>query len=204
MRESLIHLIRPACPAAAAMACCVALAFAAAPAAASEAIQSTETVSSFKHRRLDLAVDTDRFTAQLEKLLGRFNTSGADVLIADPELASTRYRAMEGEQGLMLFGSIRHGELMNLAGGPRKGKRYNVGNPLVAVQMMKHDFRAGLYAPLSILVYESKIGHTIVEYDTPGSIFGQFRNSDIDQVAASLEEKLDRLIRKAAAAAAQP
>lgn len=38
---------------------------------------------------------------------------------------------------------------------------------------------------------------SIVEFDLPSSIFGQFRNEKIDTVALSMDQKLFHLIRKA-------
>jgi uncharacterized protein (DUF302 family) len=48
------------------------------------------------------------------------------------------------------------------------------------MQMTQHDIRAGLYAPLRVLVYENDDGKTCVEYDKPSSDRRQlsFRISD--------------------------
>ena len=39
------------------------------------------------------------------------------------------------------------------------------------MQMTQYDIRAGLYAPLRVLLYENEHGATCVEYDKPSSLF---------------------------------
>ncbi|HEX7909485.1 MAG TPA: DUF302 domain-containing protein [Paraburkholderia sp.] len=78
----------------------------------------------------------------------------------------------------MIFSTTNHGVLLSLAGAPRHAIRYVIGNLRVALQMTRHDIRAGLYAPLSVLVYEVAPGVVRVEYDQPSTLFGQFGNAD--------------------------
>jgi len=115
-------------------------------------LRKGSTAVAVTHRTIDIRVDYDRFTDNLVEASRRYTSAGADNLLKNPDLATSNYKSMEGEQGLILFGTIQHGNLMNLGGSPRKGKRYYIGNPLVAYQMMSKDFRAGLYAPLSVLI----------------------------------------------------
>ncbi len=72
-----------------------------------------------------------------------------------------------------------------------------VGNPLFALQMTQHDIRAGLYAPLRVLLYEDERGRTCLEYDRPSSLFRQFQNDRISPTAAMLDKKLEALIAAA-------
>ena len=76
----------------------------------------------------------------------------------------------------------------------RKAVQYVVGNPLFALQMTQHDIRAGLYAPLRVLLYEEERGKTCLEYDRPSSLFGQFGNDRIAPTAAMLDRKLEALV----------
>ncbi|HKB40343.1 MAG TPA: DUF302 domain-containing protein, partial [Gemmataceae bacterium] len=98
---------------------------------------------------------------------------------------------------LMLFGTQDHGALLRLAGQKRKAIQYVVGNPLFALQMTQHDIRAGLYAPLRVLLYEDERGRTCLEYDKPSSLFGQFQNDRISPTAAMLDTKLEDLVTTA-------
>jgi uncharacterized protein (DUF302 family) len=63
--------------------------------------------------------------------------------------------------------------------------------------MTEHDIRASLYAPLRVLIYENEQRQTCVEYDRPSSLFGQFRDPKVTEVARMLDRKLERLVAKA-------
>ena len=97
----------------------------------------------------------------------------------------------------MLFGTQDHGALLRIVGQKRKALQYVVGNPLFALQMTQHDLRAGLYAPLRVLIYEDTRGRTCREYDKPSSLFGQFQNDRISPTAAMLDKKLEDLVTTA-------
>lgn len=153
------------------------------------------------HETVDLPVPYDTFTGRIESLLGRFDPGVERGLAEDTAAAARRIEAMEGEQGLMLFGIQDHGGLLALRGKARKAKRYHLGNPLIAIEMTRHDIRAGLYAPLTVLVYETEPGAVRVEFDRPSSLFGQFGSPAVTQVAVGLDGKLGALIEKAAAQA---
>ena len=86
---------------------------------------------------------------------------------------------------------------MRLARQERKAVQYVVGNPLFALQMTQHDVRASLYAPLRVLLYEDEEGKTCVEYDRPSSLFGQFGNASVTEVATMLDRKLEQLVAEA-------
>src|SRR5204863_3406058 len=107
----------------------------------------------------------------------------------DAEETKANIEAMAGPSGFMLFATHNHGALLRLAGQQRKAIQYVVGNPLFALQMTQHDIRASLYAPLRVLVYESGVGKTCVEYDRPSSLFGQFGDDRIAPTAAMLDRK---------------
>ena len=103
-------------------------------------------------------------------------------------------KSLEGSCGLIIFNIQDHGALLNIYGKPRKAKQYVIGNPLVAIQMTIHDIRASLYAPLRMIVYEDENKKTFVEYDLPSSLFGQFGNDEILQVARGLDSKLFHVV----------
>jgi uncharacterized protein (DUF302 family) len=94
----------------------------------------------------------------------------------------------------MLFRTSDHGALLRLAGQTKKAVQYLLGNPLFALQMTRHDIRAGLYAPLRVLVYEDAEGKTCIEYDKPSTHFGQFGIAKVTEVATMLDRKLEQLV----------
>jgi uncharacterized protein (DUF302 family) len=141
----------------------------------------------------------DQVTKAFEQQLGRFNEDTYRSLAAgeDVEAARAKLEVMVGPSGFMLFRTSDHGSLLRLVGQKKKAIQYLVGNPLFAIQMTEHDIRAGLYAPLRVLVYEHEHGKTCVEYDKPSSLFGQFGNVKVTEVAAMLDRKLEHLVAKA-------
>ena len=142
-------------------------------------------------------------TKDFESQLGRFDPAVSEALIPgslDAEAVRHRIEAMAGPTGLMLFGTTDHGTLLSLLGQPRRAVQYTVGNPLVAVEMTRHDLGAGLYAPLRVLISETDVGRTCVEYDLPSSLFGRLGDDRITQVARTLDRKLEELVVRACGA----
>jgi uncharacterized protein (DUF302 family) len=117
-------------------------------------------------------------------------------LETNPRSVEKRLKASAGEEGLMLFNVQEHGKLLNIIGSPRKAKQYVLGNPLIAVTMTRHDIRAGLYAPLTVFVYEADDRSTRIEFDQPSSLFGQFNNPEVTTVARSLDAKLATWLKR--------
>ena len=137
--------------------------------------------------------------AALEARMGKFDPAVYEQLRggADSEAVRVRLEAMAGSSGFMVFRTSDHGALLRLAGQDKKAMQYLVGNPLFAIQMTQHDIRAGLYAPLRVLLYVDEAGKTCVEYDKPSSLFGQFGNAKVTEVATMLDRKLEQLVAEA-------
>ena len=152
-----------------------------------------------EHIRVVAEKPFDQVTKAFEQQLGQFNEETYKSLAAgeDVEKARAKLEAMVGPSGLMLFRTSDHGSLLRLVGQKKKAIQYLVGNPLFAIQMTQHDIRASLYAPLRVLLYENEHGKTCVEYDKPSSLFGQFGNAKVTDVATMLDRKLEQLVAKA-------
>src|SRR5215831_8656574 len=151
------------------------------------------------HVRLESDKPFEDVAKAFERQMGRFDPDVAKPLIAggDIEQARAKIEAMAGPSGFMLFGTSDHGALLRIVGQKRKAVQCVVGNPLFALQMTQHDLRAGLYAPLRVLLYEDERGRTCLEYDKPSSLFGQFQNDRISPTAAMLDKKLEDLVTTA-------
>lgn len=152
------------------------------------------------HVQLTLSKGFAEFSAAFERQLGRFDPSvlaGLDAA-GGPQTVRSQIEAMTGSSGLMLFQTHNHGLALRIAGHPAKAVQYVVGNPLIAIEMTQHVLGAALYAPLRVLVYEAQEGTTCVEYDLPSSRFGLFGNEQVDEVARSLDQKMEALIAAAA------
>jgi uncharacterized protein (DUF302 family) len=148
------------------------------------------------HVRLTTDKRFEEVAHAFERQLGTFDPDvrRAATESGDTEAAKAKIGAMAGPSGFMLFGTQDHGALLRLAGQKRKAIQYVVGNPLFALQMTQHDVRAGLYAPLRVLIYENEDGKTCLEYDRPSSLFGQFGDDRISPTAAMLDRKLEALV----------
>jgi uncharacterized protein (DUF302 family) len=147
------------------------------------------------HVRLTTTKPFEAVRADFERQLGRVDADAYKASLAGGDVEATRatIEAMAGPSGFMLFATHDHGSLLGMVGPRRKALQYILGNPLFAVQMTRHAIAASLYAPLRVLLYEDDEGASCIEYDRPSSIFGQFGDDRIGQVAASLDQKLERL-----------
>jgi len=146
------------------------------------------------HRQILLQSKYEAFTAKLESTVKFLNSEYSNNVLFDPKQVESYLQSLEGSTGLIIFNTQNHGALLNINSKPRKAKQYVIGNPLVAIQMTVHDIRAALYASLRMIVYENENKKTFVEYDLPSSLFGQFGNEAILQVARGLDVKLFHVI----------
>lgn len=110
----------------------------------------------------------------------------------------------------LVHGVVGKADLMEFLrldlGGPMrkdlKAKAYKIvriiaGNPLIMKQMVEYVPDAGSYAPVTILVYESKDGVHLC-YDTMVSLIAGSKDERALGVARSLDEKVIRLLNSAA------
>jgi uncharacterized protein (DUF302 family) len=106
----------------------------------------------------------------------------------------------EEEHGpkLSIFLDRDHGALLQIAGGSRNARQYEIGNPLTASKMTRYQLPAALYAPLRVVLYEDRNGRGIFEYDKPSSFFGQFGDERVTEVGRYLDETLETALLRAA------
>lgn len=132
--------------------------------------------------------------ADLERKLSLLDAHIRSLLAAGKtdELRAALEKA-SGQYGLVIHYVALHGDWLVLNGGRKNGIVYHIGNVLTAVQMTRENFGAGLYAPLRLAIYDDGSGTTL-EYDKPSSLLGQFHDAQIDKEAASLDERMVRLV----------
>jgi len=140
---------------------------------------------------------------EFEKQLGTFDPEAVKPLgQPNPQIEQIKAKleAMAGSSGFMRFGGIqKFGDLLALAGEPAgKANQYVIGNPLIALQMVRHKIGVGLYVPLRVLISEDAGGVTHLEYDLPSSLLGQFDAPEVNEVAHMLDQKLNALISSSA------
>ena len=103
-----------------------------------------------------------------------------------------------GESGFMLFYEIYHGGWLPRFGINWRTVRWILGNPLIAITMIRLDITAGLFAPVEVLVTEKESGPgTTITYVRPSSLIVIEENPPLREAAKALDEKFDALIAKA-------
>jgi uncharacterized protein (DUF302 family) len=124
-----------------------------------------------------------------------------DVGIAAALRSGDQKRAADYEQNgpaLSIFGERDHGALLQAFGRRRNALQYEIGNPLTASKMTRHQLAAALYAPLRVVLFEDERGKGVFEYDRPSSFFGQYGDERVAEVGRYLDVALEVALRKAA------
>lgn len=104
------------------------------------------------------------------------------------------FKARESDSGFMIFMKLDHGAWMSrFYERPTKAMMIILGNPLLAITMLRHDVRAGLNVPVRVYLHEDEAGRTHVSYDVPSTLMGNL--ADEARAAASvLDAKLAALV----------
>jgi hypothetical protein len=133
--------------------------------------------------------------AKLESLINRID-DGIFTLLRYGETGRA-LKELEALPALSIFGFRDHGALLGIVGPRRHSIQYDIGNPLTASKMTRHDISAGLYAPIRVLLREDSDGVVAFEYDRPVSMFGQFDSPEVDAVAVQLDKDLRAVLEEA-------
>jgi uncharacterized protein (DUF302 family) len=104
-----------------------------------------------------------------------------------------------GPSGFMLFGLFNHGGWIKKAGIDRKVLRTIIGNPLIAITMLRHDVTAGLFAPVELLLLEQDGDRSSLIYVKPSSLMVVEDNPALLAAAEELDAKLAALAAKVTA-----
>src|SRR5580658_3739536 len=124
-----------------------------------------------------------------------------DIGIAEALSSGDQERAKDYDENgpkLSIFGERDHGALLEIAGKRRNAVQYDIGNPLTASKMTRHQLPAALYAPLRVVLFEDEQGRGIFEYDKPSSFFGQYGDVRVTEVGRYLDAALETALRNAA------
>lgn len=104
-----------------------------------------------------------------------------------------------GPSGFMLFKLFDHGAWITKAGIERKVLRVILGNPLIAITMLRHDVTAGLFAPVEMLLVDEGDGQSSLTYVKPSSLMVVEHNPELLSAAKELDTKLAALAAKVTA-----
>jgi uncharacterized protein (DUF302 family) len=143
--------------------------------------RSYDQVTESLQERLGAFGESDRLRAQL-----RPGTSWAQI--------EKVIEGMMGSSGLAIFHKVEHGDLLSVAGTPRRVSQYSIGNPLLAIRMVQHEPAIAFYAPFRLAVYENGEGKCVVAYDRFTSALARYQHPEITSTAKVVEQKLEALV----------
>jgi uncharacterized protein (DUF302 family) len=133
---------------------------------------------------------------KLESTIPKLDTAIADALRSGDQKRAKDYE--DNGPKLSIFGERDHGALLEIAGGRRNAMQYEIGNPLTASKMTRHQLPAALYAPLRVVLFEDEQGRGIFEFDRPSSFFNQYGDEHVTEVGRYLDATLEAVLRNAA------
>jgi uncharacterized protein (DUF302 family) len=151
--------------------------------------------------RYDSTKSYDELVAALLADIGEQPVSLDDLAMAsnDWESYQQQVEPLVGPSGFMLFQLYDHGAWIAKAGIERKVLRVILGNPLIAITMLRHDVTAGLFAPVEVLLIDQDEGRSSLTYVMPSSLMVIEDNSELLSAAKELDVKLAALAAKATA-----
>jgi len=140
----------------------------------------------------------DRLLASLLEDIGEspIDLTALDRAHSSRECYQAAVKELEGPGGFMLFGLIDHGAWTAEAGASRRSMRVILGNPTLALTMLKHDMKAGLFAPVELLLLEKPGNESYLIYVKPSSLMVVESNEELLSAAQVLDEKLHALAVK--------
>jgi hypothetical protein len=156
----------------------------------------TKQTIAVEHIRIESAKSFADVRAALERNVPRLDPGLAKAL-DDGDVERANRERKEGPE-LSIFLVRDHGALLKIAGKARNALQYDIGNPVTASLMTRHQLAAALYAPIRVVLYENDAGHGVFEYDQPSTTFGQFGDERVTAVARGLDAALARALLGAA------
>jgi uncharacterized protein (DUF302 family) len=145
----------------------------------------------------------DQVVAALDATIGHPDMAEFGKLTHKARSFAELKRAVEkglSRAGLMLFMRLDHGAVLRKETGRDIPRiiRFVIGNPLIMAEIAKHVPDAGSYAPVTVLVNERPDG-VHLSYDRMASFLAAYGNRDALRVAEDLDNKVETLLREAAA-----
>src|SRR5262249_13730368 len=109
-------------------------------------------------------------------------------------------RIPRGPSGFSLFARIDHGAWIKKVGIQRKAVRLVIGNPVIAITMMRHDLTAGLFVPVELILIEEAAARCSLTYVRPSSLMVVETNDALLAAVRQLDAKLEALAVKVTSA----
>ncbi|HEY4087592.1 MAG TPA: DUF302 domain-containing protein [Bryobacteraceae bacterium] len=116
------------------------------------------------------------------------------------ELYKAEVESHVGPSGFILFALLNHGAWIRKVHLQQKVLRLIIGNPLLAITMLRHDLTAGLFAPVELIVIEEGGDQSSLTYVRPSSLMVVEPNEPLLTAARELDAKLQALATKVTSA----
>jgi uncharacterized protein (DUF302 family) len=161
-----------------------------------------EVVFAGKRIRQYSTLSFDEVLAKLRARVGEASIAGVVGLSGTREEFEAQMGKYVGDSGFMLFAEIDHGAWIAKYGIKRRLLRWIFGNPLIAITMLQHDYTAGLFVPIELLLAENDDGAGCnIVYVLPSSLIAiDAANPQLRAAALALDAKLEALVASAVAA----
>jgi hypothetical protein len=156
----------------------------------------TKQTIAVEHIRIESVKSFTDVRAALERSVPHLDP-GLIEAMADGDVARANRFKEQGPE-LAIFQVRDHGALLKIAGKARNSLQYDIGNPVTASLMTRHQLAAALYPPIRVVLYENDAGHGVFEYDQPSTTLGQFSDKQVAAVAFGLDGALARALLGAA------
>jgi uncharacterized protein (DUF302 family) len=144
------------------------------------------------------------FDKVLARLRPRVGEMSLDNVVGQPgtrEEFAAKIQEKVGDSGFMLMAQVDHSRWISKYGIKRRLLRWIFGNPLIAITMLRHDYTAGLFVPIELLLAESDDGATCnITYVVPSSLIVVDDNPELLAAAQALDAKAEALIALAVTA----
>jgi uncharacterized protein (DUF302 family) len=152
--------------------------------------------------QVDTSLSFDDVRARLADLLGHTSIPEINAIAQSAKSETAYSREVEkrfiGKSGFMLLAEINHGCWIRIFGIHRKVLRLILGNPLIAITMIRHDINAALFVPMELLLTDHCDGNgSSLIYVRPSSLIVIDNNPDLLAAAKVLDDKLEALIMHA-------
>lgn len=139
-----------------------------------------------------------------DEVLARLRSQVGEMPLQNLGQADTREEFTEkiqelvGASGFMLMAQVDHSRWIENFGIKRRLLRWIFGNPLIAITMLRHDYTAGLFVPIELLIAEGDDGIGCnITYVVPSSLIVVDGNTELLAAAQALDAKAEALVLSA-------
>jgi uncharacterized protein (DUF302 family) len=153
-----------------------------------------------RHYEYSTARSFEDVVAAFEAAVGTIEDTGWESIRAGARNVAefeARVRERIGDSGFTRFLTIDHGSWLTLMGQPTKMRMYTIGNPLIAITMLRHNIAAGLNVPVRLAIYRDEVtGATRLVYDQPSTLMSGLHDANLAAAAQRLDAKLVALAER--------